>query len=253
MQATIRVLVVLRGGMVMRWIPAGDDLTIETVNGLEAVPYKGAGFWQELKDENQLTDTDVVDALLFSDRPDGFGELPKWLSRGGDSSWSVEQLVRLFEKPQFSETTLTLVQGGESVVVKETGTENLTLHLRATLSFRLPKKIELQEMLNDKPVEQPEVMIEKPTIGADFLVDAKSRRLEAGTTIEGIVKAFSPYRGCFLETQVADEQMRIRIQEYDKIEGFQDRLKSVGGKILFKVRSVSEDDGLIQVSLELLD
>lgn len=250
-----KVLFVLRDGNVTRWIPNGDDLTVETVNGLESVPYTGSDFWQEWKDENQLVDDDVVDALLLSDQVGAFGDLPKWLTKKGKSEWKMTELIKLAETPQYGGAALSLVDGERQLLLSKGDSGGaLTLFLASTLSYQLPSQEDLEALREDSKAEgESKAPIEKPCIHADFLVDVKSKAIEAGLIIEGSVKAFSPFRGCFIDTSVADDQMRIRPTEYDKIDGLRDKLNQVGAKVTFKVKSAAENNGLIEISLEFRD
>lgn len=247
-----KVLFVLRDGNVTRWIPNGDDLTVETVNGLESVPYTGSDFWREWKDENQLVDDDVVDALLLSDQVGAFGDLPKWLTKNGKSEWKMTELIKLAEEPQYDGVKLSLVHGARQLLLsKGDSGVALTLFLASTLAYQLPSQEEFEALLKDRQIEdEPEDPVEKPSFLADFLVDVKSKAIEAGSIIEGSVNAFSPFRGCFIDTFVADDQMRIRPTEYDKIEGLRDKLNKVGAKVAFKVKSAKENNGLIEAALE---
>lgn len=250
-----KVLFVLRDGNVTRWIPRRGDLAVETVNGLESVPYTGIDFWQEWKDENQLIDNDVVDALLLSDQVGAFGDLPKWLTKNGKSEWKTAELVKLAEKPQYGGAGLSLVDGERQLLLsKGDSGVVLTLFLASTLSYQLPSQEEFEALLKDRQVEEdPKDPVEKPSFLADFLVDVKSKAIEVGSIIEGSVNAFSPFRGCFIDTSVADDQMRIRPTEYDKIEGLRAKLNQVGAKVAFRVKSADENNGLIEVALESRD
>ena len=111
-----QVLFVLQDGKISQWNLSRGKLEAVKSHGLLQVPYSSKtakAYWDDWKEDNQVVDGDVYDALFLSGGPNDFGKLPKWICANAKdkSAWTFGQLSLLANEADFKETGLCLVQG----------------------------------------------------------------------------------------------------------------------------------------------
>ena len=77
-----QILFILCNGKISQWNLSHEKLLPVTDRGRRAVPYSSdtaKQYWEEWKENNQVVDGDVYDAIFLSEHLDDFGELPKWI------------------------------------------------------------------------------------------------------------------------------------------------------------------------------
>lgn len=113
--------------------------------GRRAVPYSSETakqYWSEWKENNQVVDGDVYDAIFLSEHLDDFGDLPKWIfaNSTGKSAWTFEHLSLLAKENEFAQGVW-LVQGNvKRLIGMEKADVAVKLYLKSSLEFILPKE-----------------------------------------------------------------------------------------------------------------
>ena len=104
-----QILFVLKEDQIAFWEISRGSLVRRTLNGNRWNDFTSS-YWDEWSEANQAGD--LVDAILLSDKPNGFGALPEWLQGGTDpSAWTVELLSKMSKDAEFSAKGLVLSQG----------------------------------------------------------------------------------------------------------------------------------------------
>ena len=251
-----QVLFVLQAGKISQWNLSRGKLAAVTVHGQRKVPYSvetAKAYWDDWKEDNQVVDGDVYDALFLSGDPNDFGKLPKWICANSKnkSAWTFEQLSLLANEADFKKTGLCLVQGK---VKRRVGTDKaVVLQMKSSLAFALPK-----EAPKPKPKPAPKkAPPPKPVeLAADCLgSDEKAQALKAGDTLSGVVKTLSEVRNrCFIESKGLSDQMRIlctALAAYCKEA--KKPMPALGDTVAFKVLSAASTPLRIDLKLEIVD
>ena len=96
-----RVLFVLKEGQVAFWKISRGSLVRGTLSGNRWNDYTSS-YWDEWSEANQVGDS--VDAILLSDRPDAYGELPQWFYGAATktSKWTLETFSKIVNDDEFT-------------------------------------------------------------------------------------------------------------------------------------------------------
>ena len=250
-----QVLFVLQDGKISQWNLSRGKLAAVNNRGRSHVPYSSKtakAYWDDWKEDNQVVDGDVYDALFLSGGPNDFGKLPKWICANSKakSAWTFEQLSLLANEADFKKTGLCLVQGKVKRLV---GTDKaVVLQMKSSLAFTLPKDA-------PKPVAKPAPKKAPPPkpveLAADCLgSDEKAQALKAGDTLSGVVKTLSEVRNrCFIESKGLSDQMRIlctALAAYCKEA--KKPMPALGDTVTFKVLSAASAPLRIDLKLEIV-
>ena len=254
-----QVLFVLNDGKISQWNLSRGKLEAVKSHGLLQVPYSSKtakAYWDGWKDDNQVVDGDVYDALFLSGGPNDFGKLPKWICAGAKdkSAWTFEQLSLRANEAAFKSTGLCLVQGKvKRLVGTDKADKAVVLQVKSSLAFALPKDA-------PKPVAKPAPKKAPPPpkpveLAADCLgSDEKAQALKAGDTLSGVVKTLSEVRNrCFIESKGLSDQMRIlctALAAYCKEA--KKPMPALGDTVAFKVLSVASTPLRIDLKLEIV-
>ena len=241
-----QVLFVLQGGKISQWNLSRGKLEAVKSHGFLQVPYSSKtakAYWDDWKEDNQVVDGDVYDALFLSGGPNDFGKLPKWICAGvkDKSAWTVEQLSLLANEAAFTSTGLCLVQGKDKRLVgTDKADKAVVLQVKSSLAFALPKDaLKSVDKLAPKEVPPPQSKLDE--LAADCLgSDEKAQTLKAGDTFQGVIKTLSEVRNrCFVDSGDLSEQMRI---VYTALAAYCKHVNrtvpSQGDVIRFRVKSV---------------
>ena len=174
-----RVLFVLKEGQVAFWKISRGSLVRGTLSGNRWNDFTSS-YWDEWSEANQVGDS--VDAILLSDKPNGFGTLPKWLQdRSEPSAWTVALLGKLANDAEFKDKGLVLSQRKAKFTLVS-GDPVETYLLLSSCKFTLPKS-------------EPAKPVAKPTpssIVGDSYNDPEALKLSVGDELKGtIVKIFN--------------------------------------------------------------
>ena len=254
-----QVLFVLQDGKISQWNLSRGKLEAVKSHGLLQVPYSSKtakAYWDDWKEDNQVVDGDVYDALFLSGGPNDFGKLPKWICAGAKdkSAWTFEQLSLLANEAAFKSTGLCLVQGKvKRLVGTDKAEKAVVLQVKSSLVFALPKDA-------PKPVAKPAPKKAPPPpkpveLAADCLgSDEKAQALKAGDTLSGVVKTLSEVRNrCFIESKGLSDQMRIlctALAAYCKEA--KKPMPALGDTVAFKVLSAASTPLRIDLKLEIV-
>ena len=96
-----QVLFVLKEGQVAFWKISRGSLVRRTLSGNRWNDYTSS-YWDEWSEANQAGDS--VDAILLSDRPDAYGELPQWFYGAATktSKWTLETFSKIVNDDEFT-------------------------------------------------------------------------------------------------------------------------------------------------------
>ena len=253
-----QVLFVLQDGKISQWNLSRGKLAAVNNRGRSHVPYAAEtakAYWDDWKEDNQVVDGDVYDALFLSGGSNDFGKLPKWICANAKdkSAWTFEQLSLLANEADFKKTGLCLVQGKvKRLVGTDKAEKAVALQVKSSLAYALPKE-------PPKPVAKPEPKKAPPAkpieLAADCLgTDEKAKGLKAGDTLSGVVKTLSVVRNrCFVESEGLSDQMRVlytNLAEYCKQT--KRPVPAQGDTIAFKVLSVAQAKLRIDLKLEIV-
>ena len=238
-----QVLFVLNNDKVGYWKLQRGQLSRASLKGDTWLEFSSA-YWDDWKTANQVSGG--LDAIFLSSQPDGFGDLPKWLcppasEKPSVSDWTYDDLRMLSEEVELAEKGLVVVQGGIERTLSE-GENPVKLHLSSSLQFELPK----EEIKIKTPPEEV-----KETIVIDCITDEKSRLIKVGDVIAGKVKAYSPFRGSYIDSASAGDLFCIKPEEVDKYADYAGRFKCVGCLVELPVVSLCECDNKIKFTVEV--
>lgn len=224
-----QVLFVLKEGQIAFWKYSRGSLSRGTLNGNcwnDFTP----NYWDEWSEANQAGDS--VDAILLSDKPNGFGDLPKWLQGRSDASaWTVALLGKLANDAEFKDKGLVLSQGKSKFTLVE-GDAPECYSLTSSLKFTLPKEEPKKEVA--KP--EPEKPVAKPTpsgIVGDSYNDPEALKLSVGDELKGtIVKIFNAMKRNYVKVEGLKEQVCFKSTDTTKF--------AVGDQVSLTVTKVDE-------------
>ena len=190
-----RVLFVLKEGQVAFWKISRGSLVRGTLSGNRWNDFTSS-YWDEWSEANQAGDS--VDAILLSDKPNGFGTLPKWLQdRSEPSAWTVALLGKLANDAEFKDKGLVLSQRKAKFTLVS-GDPVETYLLLSSCKFTLPKS-------------EPAKPVAKPTpssIVGDSYNDPEALKLSVGDELKGtIVKIFNAMKRNYVKVEGLNEQI----------------------------------------------
>lgn len=211
-----QILFILRNGKISQWNLSHEKLLSVTDRGRRAIPYSSETakqYWAEWKENNQVEDGDVYDAIFLSDAPNDFDELPKWIcaSSKDKSAWTVEQLSILAGEAEYKEKGLCLVQGNVKWLIgTEKADDVIKLCLKSSFAFTLPKEVAKPKA----PVQSEESTKQsaEEAIIADSYNDAKALMLKVGDKVVCVITRVSSLRGCcYLKSDKTADLIRFKL------------------------------------------
>ena len=202
-----QVLFVLKAGQVAFWKYSRGSLARGTLNGNRWNEYTPS-FWNEWCEVNQPGE--LEDAILLSDTPSGFGELPTWLKGEGKepSEWSVDTLAKLANDSDYEGKGLEIHQGKTKYALSMGSTVDV-YSLASSLKFVLPKEA-------PKPVEPepPKPIVKTSDIVGDSYNDPEALNLAVGEERKGvIVSIFKAMKRNYVEVDGLKEQVRFKAND----------------------------------------
>lgn len=226
-----QILFVLKEGQIAFWKYSRGSLAHGTLNGNRWNDF-APSYWDEWSEANQAGDS--VDAILLSDKPNGFGALPEWLQGGPDpSAWTVELLSKMSKDAEFSDKGLVLSQGKTNFTLAQGDTVE-TYSLTSSLKFTLPKEELKKEVVMPEPVKP----VAKPTpsgIIGDSYNDPEALKLSVGDELKGtIVKIFNAMKRNYVKVEGLREQVCFKSTDKTKF--------AVGDKLALMVTKVDESE-----------
>ena len=225
-----QVLFVLKEGQIAFWKYSRGTLARGTLNGNRWNDFSSS-YWGEWCEANQAGD--LVDAILLSDKPNGFRVLPDWLQGGkGPSAWTVDVLSKVSKDAEFSGKGIVLSQGKTKFTLAQGDTVE-TYSLTSSLKFTLPKNEPKKESAKPEPAKP----VAKPTpsdIIGDSYNDPEALKLSVGDELKGtIVKIFNAMKRNYVKVEGLKEQVCFKTD--DKT------IFAVGDKVSMTVTKVDAD------------
>ena len=224
-----QILFVLKEGRIAFWKYSRGSLARGTLNGNRWNDFTSS-YWDEWSEANQAGDS--VDAILLSDKPNGFGALPEWLQGGTDpSAWTVELLSKMSKDAEFSAKGLVLSQGKTNFTLAQGDTVE-TYSLTSSLKFTLPKDEPKKAVVKPEPAKP----VAKPTpsgIIGDSYNDPEALKLSVGDELKGtIVKIFNAMKRNYVKVEGLKEQVCFKSPDTMKF--------AVGDQVSLTVTKVDE-------------
>ena len=224
-----QILFVLKEGQIAFWKYSRGSLARGTLNGNRWNDFTSS-YWDEWSEANQAGD--LVDAILLSDKPNGFGALPEWLHGGTDpSAWTVELLSKMSKDAEFSAKGLVLSQGKTNFTLAQGDTVE-TYSLTSSLKFTLPKDEPKKAVVKPEPAKP----VAKPTpsgIIGDSYNDPEALKLSVGDELKGtIVKIFNAMKRNYVKVEGLKEQVCFKSTDSTKF--------AVGDQVSLTVTKVDE-------------
>ena len=224
-----QVLFVLKEGQVAFWKISRGSLVRRTLSGNRWNDYTSS-YWDEWSEANQVGDS--VDAILLSDKPNGFGTLPKWLQdRSEPSAWTVALLGKLANDAEFKDKGLVLSQRKAKFTLVS-GDPVESYLLLSSCKFTLPKS-------------EPAKPVAKPTpssIVGDSYNDPEALKLSVGDELKGtIVKIFNATKRNYVKVAGLNEQICFKSIDTtkfavgDTVSMIVTKVDEVTEKVLFAV------------------
>ena len=225
-----QILFVLKEDQIAFWKYSRGSLARGTLNGNRWNDFTSS-YWDEWSEANQAGD--LVDAILLSDKPNGFGALPEWLQGGTDpSAWTVELLSKMSKDAEFSAKGLVLSQGKTNFTLAQGDTVE-TYSLTSSLKFTLPKDEPKKAVVKPEPAKP----VAKPTpsgIIGDSYNDPAALKLSVGDELKGtIVKIFNAMKRNYVKVEGLKEQVCFKSTDATKF--------AVGDEVSLIVTKVDED------------
>ena len=216
-----RVLFVLKEGQVAFWKISRGSLVRRTLSGNRWNDYTSS-YWDEWSEANQVGDS--VDAILLSDKPNGFGTLPEWLQdRSEPSAWTVALLGKLANDAEFKDKGLVLSQRKAKFTLVS-GDPVESYLLLSSCKFTLPKS-------------EPAKPVAKPTpssIVGDSYNDPEALKLSVGDELKGtIVKIFNAMKRNYVKVEGLKEQVCFKSHDTAKF--------TIGDNVVLMVTKVDVD------------
>ena len=226
-----QVLFVLKEGQIAFWKYSRGSLARGTLNGNRWNDLS-VSYWDEWSEANQADDS--VDAILLSDKPNGFGTLPDWLQGDGDSThatvcrsrssstssakststssgaqisgWTIETLAKLANDAEFSDKGLVLSQGKTKFTLAQGDTVE-TYSLTSSLKFTLPKDAHKKEVAKPGPAKPVAKPAPSGIIG-DSYNDPEALKLSVGDELKGtVVKIFNAMKRNYVKVDGMKDQV----------------------------------------------
>ena len=202
-----QILFVLKEGQIAFWKYSRGSLARGTLNGNRWNEYTPS-FWNEWCEVNQPDE--LEDAILLSDTPSGFGELPTWLKGEGKepSEWSVDTLAKLANDSDYEGKGLEIHQGKTKYALSMGSTVDV-YSLASSLKFVLPKEA-------PKPVEPepPKPIVKTSDIIGDNYNDPEALNLAVGEERKGvIVSIFKVMKRNYVEVDGLKEQVCFKAND----------------------------------------
>lgn len=224
-----QVLFVLKEGQVAFWKISRGSLVCGTLSGNRWNDFTSS-YWDEWSEANQVGDS--VDAILLSDKPNGFGTLPEWLQdRSKPSAWTVALLGKLANDAEFKDKGLVLSQRKAKFTLAD-GDAPECYSLTSSLKFTLPK----EEPKKDVARPEPAKPVVKPTpsgIVGDSYNDPEALKLSVGDELKGtIVKIFNAIKRNYVKVEGLKDQVCFKSTDKTKF--------AVGDQVLLTVAKVDE-------------
>ena len=224
-----QVLFVLKEGRIAFWKYSRGSLVRSTLNGNRWNDFTPS-YWDEWSEANQAGD--LVDAILLSGKPNGFGSLPDWLQESSEASaWTIALLGKLAKDAEFKDKGLVLSQGKNKFALAD-GDIVETYLLTTSLKFTLPKDEPKKAAAKPEPVKP----IAKPTpsgIIGDSYNDPEALKLSVGDELKGtIVKIFNAMKRNYVKVDGLKEQVCFKPTDTTKF--------AVGDEVSLKVTKVDE-------------
>ena len=215
-----RVLFVLKEGQVAFWKISRGSLVCGTLSGNRWNDFTSS-YWDEWSEANQVGDS--VDAILLSDKPNGFGTLPEWLQdRSEPSAWTVALLGKLANDAEFKDKGLVLSQRKAKFTLVS-GDPVESYLLLSSCKFTLPKS-------------EPAKPVAKPTpssIVGDSYNDPEALKLSVGDELKGtIVKIFNAMKRNYVKIDGMKDQVCFKSTDTTKFV--------VGDEVSLMVTKVDE-------------
>lgn len=197
-----QVLFVLKEGQIAFWEYSRGSLARRTLNGNRWNDFS-VSYWDEWSEANQAGDS--LDAILLSDKPNGFGTLPGWLQGGKEpSAWTAEILSKMSNDAEFSSKGLVLSQGKTKFTLAQGDTVETYL-LTSSLKFALPKEEPKKEVAKQEP---PNPAVKSTGITGDSYNDPEALKLSVGDELKGsIVKIFNAMKRNYVKVEGLKEQV----------------------------------------------
>ena len=231
-----QILFVLKEGQISFWKYSRGSLARGTLNGDRWNKYS-SDFWNEWSDANQAGDS--VDAILLSDKSNGFGTLPDWLQEHSDeSAWTVEVLRKLANDAEFKDQGLMLSQGKTKFTLVE-GDAPECYSLTSSLKFSLPKEAPKKEPTKPEP---PKPVVKSSDIIGDSYHDPEALKLSVGDELKGtIVKIFQTMKRNYVKVEGLKEQVCFKTPDKanfavgDEVSLIVTKVDETAKKVLFAV------------------
>ena len=223
-----QILFVLKEGQISFWKYSRGSLARGTLNGNRWNAFSSS-YWEEWSEANQAGD--AVDAILLSDKPNGFGALPDLLQEHSDqSAWTVEVLCKLTNDAEFKDKGLVLSQGKTKFTLAE-GDAPECYSLISSLKFTLPKEAPKKEPV--KSTSKKSVVKSLDIIG-DSYNDPEALKLSVGDELKGtIVKIFQAMKRNYVKVEGLKEQVCFKSTDATKF--------AVGDKVTLIVTKVDKE------------
>ena len=216
-----QVLFVLKEGQVAFWKISRGSLVCGTLSGNRWNDFTSS-YWDEWSEANQVGDS--VDAILLSDKPNGFGTLPEWLQdRSEPSAWTVALLGKLANDAEFKDKGLVLSQRKAKFTLVS-GDPVESYLLLSSCKFTLPKS-------------EPAKPVAKPTpssIVGDSYNDPEALKLSVGDELKGtIVRIFNAMKRNYVKVEGLKEQVCFKSHDTAKF--------TIGDNVVLMVTKVDVD------------
>lgn len=251
-----QILFLFCNGKISQWNLSHGKLLSVTDCGRRAVPYSSETarqYWAEWKENNQVMDGYVYDAIFLSDVLNDFSELPKWICANSKdkSEWTIELLSLLAGEAEYKEKGLCLIQGKvKRLIGTEKADDAIKLSLKSSLAFTLPKEVAKPKApeSSKKPAAAEkaasgEAQIKPPSnmFTGDSYNDPKALLLKVGDKITCTVTSVRPMRGfCYLKSDKTQELIRVKLDAVNKTLSAKSSIVTVGMKLLAEVISVND-------------
>lgn len=224
-----QILFVLKEGQIAFWKYSRGSLARGTLNGNRWNDF-APSYWDEWSEANQAGD--LVDAILLSDKPNGFGPLPEWLQEHSDASaWTVALLGKLVNDAEFKGKGLVLSQGKTKFTLSE-GDAPECYSLTSSLKFAPPKDEPKKDAAKPEPAKPVAKQMSSGIIG-DSYNDPEALKLSVGDELKGmIVKIFNAMKRNYVKVEGLKEQVCFKSTDTTKFV--------VGDEVSLTVTKVDE-------------
>lgn len=225
-----QVLFVLKEGRIAFWKYSRGSVVRSTLNGNRWNDFTPS-YWDEWSEANQAGD--LVDAILLSDKPNGFGTLPEWLQGGENpSAWTVELLSKMSNDAEFSDKGLVLSQERTKFTLAQ-GDAVETYSLTSSLKFTLPKDAPKKEVAKPEPTKPVAKSAPSGIIG-DSYNDPEALKLSVGDELKGtIVKIFNAMKRNYVKVEGLKDQVCFKPTDTTKF--------AVGDEVMLTVVKVDKE------------